>query len=410
MKNRLRVALLAATMAGLVLRSSSALAREPVTLQWWDYFTHGDGDTKGVDDLIARYQASHPDVRIERTSVPFGELKTKVIQAAATGTMPDIVIVDGPDHQAMAAQGAFADITDRVESWKDRDQYLADPWASTVYRGRNYGVPYKSNATALFYNRDLLAKAGIGSPPRTWDELRKTARALTRGNVSGFCFSAVNNEEGTFTMLPFLWAAGGDIPTLGDAASVEMLEFLDTLVNVDRSAPSSVTTLTQGDVGNLFMAGHCAMMINGPWQIPGIEANAGVRFEWGVSGWPYRTKPVSILGGENFAVGAGSHVKEAWEVIAWAVQPANLLPALKLHGGFPGRKDAATDPYFGGDPLRRTFAQAVSFARPRAYGPSYPRMSEEVMRMVQGVLSGVATPEQAAASAAAALRPLLVSR
>lgn len=406
MKFRLRIALLAVATAALLLRPPPALAEDVVTLQWWDYFTHGDGDTKGVADLIARYQESHPGVKIERTSVPFGELKTKIIQAAATGTMPDIVIVDNPDHQAMAAQGAFADITERVERWKDRDQYFADPWASTVYQGRNYGVPYKSNATALFYNADLLAKAGIESPPATWDELRKAARALTRGSVSGFCFSAVNSEEGTFTILPFLWAAGSDIPTLGDAGSVEMLRLLNTLVNVDKSVPSSVTTLAQGDVNNLFMAGHCAMMINGPWQIPGIRANASVKFKWGVAGWPHLTKPVSILGGENFAIGADSHVKEAWDVIAWAVQPANLVPAIKLHGGFPGRRDAAADPYFSGDPLRRTFAQAVSVARRRAYGPRYPRMSEEVMRMVQGALSGVTTPEQAAAAAAAVIQPL----
>jgi multiple sugar transport system substrate-binding protein len=220
----------------------------------------------------------------------------------------------------------------------------------------------------------------------------------------------VNTEEGTFTVLPFLWAAGADIPTIGDGASVETLKFLNTLVNVDKSVPASVTTLSQGDVNNLFMAGQCAMMINGPWQIPGLKANANVKFKWGVSGWPYKVKPVSILGGENFAIGANSHVKEAWDVIAWAVQPDHLIPALKSHGQFAARKDAAADPYFNSDPLQKAFAQAVAVAKPRAYGPKYPKMSEEIMRMVAGVLSGAQTPEQAAAASSKAIKPLLVGK
>jgi multiple sugar transport system substrate-binding protein len=406
MKKLLRNALLSLLTLGALLALPRAAVAETVTLQWWDYLKDSAGDLKGVDDLIAGYQASHPNVKIERTSVAFGDLKTKIIQAAATGTMPDIVIIDNPDHQAMAAQGALADVTALVKGWKAKDQYFAGPWSSTVYQGKNYGVPYKSNATALFYNEDLLAAAGIKSPPKTWDELQKAAKALTKGNVSGFCFSAVNTEEGTFTILPFLWASGGDIPTIGDAASVETLKFLNTLVNVDKSVPASVSTLSQGDVNNLFMAGQCAMMINGPWQIPGIKANANVKFKWAVSGWPYKAKPVSILGGENFAIGANSHVKEAWDVIVWAVQPEHLIPALKTHGQFPGRKDVATDPYFTSDPIQKAFSQAVSVAKPRAYGPNYPKMSEEIMRMVSGVLSGAETPEQAAAAAAKVIKPL----
>ena len=206
-------------------------------------------------------------------------------------------------------------------------------------------------------------------------------------------------------ILPFLWGAGGDIPTVGDAATVGMLTFLRTLTAEDRSVPASVTTLSQSDVGNLFIAGKCAMMINGPWQVPATASRA--RFRWNVAGWPYQTRPVSILGGETFGIGAGSHVTEAWDVITWALQPQNLVPAVAMHGMYPGRRDAAADPHFTADPIQRAFAEAVAVARPRAYGPNYPRISDELIRMVQGVLGGTATPEQAAAAAQAAIRPLL---
>jgi methyl-accepting chemotaxis protein len=373
----------------------------PVTLQWWDYL--GDAG-QAIEDLIARYQASHPNVMIVRTTFALGDLGGRLVEAAAAGTAPDIVLVDNPDHQALAEYGALADLTEIVARWKDKDLYFPGPWASTVYQGRNYGVPFDSSATALYYNADLLAEAGIKEPPATWEELRATAKALTKPGVFGLCFGAVNSEEGTFTVLPFLWGGEGDIPSVGDAASVDMLTFLRTLIE-DRSVPAAVTSLKPGDVVDLFIAGKCAMMINGPWKAGQIRA--GARFEWSVTGWPHKSRPVSILGGENFAIGAGSQVKEAWDFIAWAVQPANLVPALVAHGSFPGRKDAAADPAFTSDPIQREFSKAVAVARPRAYGPEYPRLSEEILRMVRGVLSGTSTPEDAAAAAQAAIRRLL---
>ena len=98
---------------GLVSSLGTALAQ--TTLTWWDYYT--DGTTNQVmDNYITNYEAAHPDVTIERTSIGFGDLKARIIQAAATNTMPDIVIIDNPDHQAMAAQGALADLTSYIST------------------------------------------------------------------------------------------------------------------------------------------------------------------------------------------------------------------------------------------------------------------------------------------------------
>ena len=68
MKNRLRISSLATLAVGALLLAPRAARAETVTLQWWDYLKDSAGDIKGVDDLIAGYQASHPNVKIERTS------------------------------------------------------------------------------------------------------------------------------------------------------------------------------------------------------------------------------------------------------------------------------------------------------------------------------------------------------
>lgn len=381
--------------------SLGTVSAQSVTLQWWDYYN--ESSERAVEDLIARYEAAHPDVNIERTYIGFGDLKARIIQAAATATMPDILIVDNPDHQAMAAQGALADLTSYIQDWPDAEQYFDGPWSSTIYEDRNYGVPYDSNATTLFYNVDLLEEAGL-TPPQTWEELRAAAQALTTGDRSGFCLSLIATEEGTFTYLPFLWGNGGDITEVGSEANIEALTLLNTMMNEDGSISKAALNWSQGDVNNQFLAGKCAMMINGPWQLPALN-ESGIAFD--VSPWPHNGTPISILGGENFAVGAGKNVEAAWNVIDWMTDPENLLPAVIISTHFPNRADVAADEAFTADPIKNVFTEQVAVAKARAYGPNYPQISEQLMAMVQSVLIGARTPEQAATDAAAAIQPLL---
>ena len=375
-----------------------------VALKWWDYYGDLPSTNKALSSLIDQYEKAHPNVSIERTTVGFKELKAKIIQGAATGDLPDIVIVDNPDHQALADQGALADLTSQVSRWSGRDAYLPGPWQSTVYRGRNYGIPFASNATALYYNADDLERAGV-SPPADWTELRSAAARLTTSERSGFCFSAAASEEGTFTFLPFLWQAGGDLRPFRNPATVDALSLWDDLVNVDRSAPREVVTWTQDDVYNAFISGRCAMMINGPWQLSRFETDK-VEFRWEVAPSPRNVRSASALGGENFAIGKGTHTEAAWDVLTWMAEPGHVREALVASGFLPNRKDMVDDPAFSGRNVN-VFVDQVEIARPRAYGPVYPQVSSIVSRTFQQTLTRQKTPQQAVEEAAPEIEQLL---
>lgn len=376
-----------------------------VTLRWWDYYSDLQATNEALNAAIRRYENQNPGVTIERTVIGFADLKPRLIQATAAGQVPDIVIIDNPDHQSFADQGSLADLTDYISGWSGGDQYFEGPWESTMYEGKNYGVPFESNATALYYNRSALEEAGIDAPPETWDELREAARELSSSDRSGFLFSATASEEGTFTFLPFLWQAGGDVGTIGDEASVRALTFWNDLVNNDRSVSREITGYGQADVYNQFVAGRTAMMINGPWQLPVLEDDAP-DFEWDVAPWPRDRQEASILGGENFAAGNGENVEAAWEVIRWMAAPENVREPLQTIG-LPNRDDMADDEVFTSDPRKETFISQVEIARPRAYGPDYPRISEAIWNMFQRVLTQGQAPEESASQASGEIRPLL---
>src|SRR2546421_8938312 len=199
--------------------SSSQTKNGVTTLTWWDYFGYSPQSDNAVKTLIDKYQAGHPKVKIQRTSVGFADFHTKLVQAAATGHFPDIAAIDNADVPVFASQGALSDMSKYLEAWPQKDQYLPAVLQSTKYNGKDYGIPFRSNTTALWYNQDAFTEAGITSAPATWDELRADAEKLTTPKHSGICFSAAATDEGTFTFLPMLWQAGGEAKSIGDSAN-----------------------------------------------------------------------------------------------------------------------------------------------------------------------------------------------
>ncbi|WP_433271946.1 ABC transporter substrate-binding protein [Actinosynnema sp. CS-041913] len=400
-------ALLTAALLCAVAACGGA-APEPVgkvTLTWWDYLDHSPMADEAVDSLVERYREAHPEVEIERTAVPRAEFDARLAEAAGAGTFPDIAAVDVATLPGLAARDAILDLTPRFSSWGVKDQFLGPVRDSVQHDGKFYGVPLRTSTTALLYNRELLKAAGIDSPPRTWDELRATAKALTAEGRWGLCFAATGNDL-TANFLPFLWQAGGEVKDIGGAASVQALSFVDGVVNADRSTPTDALRWTNSDAEREFVAGRCAMMINGPWSIPAMN-QAGL--DWvsaplpaGVAG------SVAPLGGEAWVLGrGGQHADRAWDVLTWLAENRdNATEFGAALNALPNRADTIDDPGWQWDPNVPAFAAQLPGARP-AYGPKYPQVSEAIWTMAHQVLGGERSPTDAAGDARAKLEPLL---
>jgi multiple sugar transport system substrate-binding protein len=391
-------------------QSTSDSSNGRVTLTWWDYFDYSPQASQAVTRLLEKYHAAYPEIEVKRTFVKYTDFRAKLTEAAATGQFPDVAAIDHADVPVLAGQDALVDLTSRMRVWQGRVTFL-DPVQRSVEVGdREYGIPFRSNTTALWYNKNLLAAAGLTEPPTTWDELRSAARKLTTEAHAGFCFTAAPTEEGTFTLLPLIWQAGGDASTVGDQASIDALNLVNALVNEDKSAPKSVLRWGQSEVGEEFTAGRCAMMINGPWVLPAVTT-AG--FDFGVVAWPAgRRGTASPLGGEVLAVGKRTkHLDAAWQLTTWLADPANNLNEL-YRGlcGIPNRTSIVDDPAWAWHPAVTAFAKQLHTARPRSvYGPKYPAISQALSTMQHQVLADQRTPADAAAEASGKIKSLLAN-
>ncbi|MER5750510.1 sugar ABC transporter substrate-binding protein [Streptomyces sp. NPDC002088] len=218
-------------------------------------------------------------VTIQQQSVPANQVMTKSLRMASSKSLPDVIQFDGSEMPTFAETGGLMDLKKLGVDTTDVPQGIIDYGS---YKGTYYGAARTVNTLALFYNKDILEKAGL-KVPTTWDEMRETAKKLTQGHQYGIALSAGGAEDGVYQFTPFMWSNGGDETDLDSRQVAQALDYWKSLIS-DRSLSKSTINWTQADVNDQFMAGNAAMMINGPWQVETL--NTKKNLHWGIAQIP----------------------------------------------------------------------------------------------------------------------------
>ena len=402
MKKVLAVALSMACASTLFVATAvTASAADKKEVVIWDYF-ETDAQKEMMQSLIDGFNASQDEYEASHVYVPFADYEKQLTLGIASGELPDLVILDGCSMASFIQLGLFGDISDVDINW---DEYMEGPMESTMLDGKHYGIPFATNCTALFYNKDMFDAAGIDSPDEntTWDEFHEMAKALTKDGVSGFGNAATNTDEGTFQCLQWIYTAGGSYTDIEDG--VDAYKLMQEMIE-DGSWTKECVNWTQSDVNNNFMAGNLAMQQNGPWQIPGIEANAP-DLNYGVTVLPKKDadseQATSILGGENMGVVNKDDTSGAQAFLKYYDQTDVMVDAMKQYGSYPPKTEAASDTYWTDDPIQKAFLTQIDTSIPRGPSAAWPSYSSAIQTGFQEVMTSAKTPEQAAKDTQAAV-------
>ena len=106
------------------------------------YYWETAGHQEALDHIIQEFNGQQDKIKVQAKYVPFADFKKQLSVGASAGELPDIVILDNPDHASYAAMGIFADITDRF----DVSNYYPGPVNSCTLDGKLYGVPFGSSS------------------------------------------------------------------------------------------------------------------------------------------------------------------------------------------------------------------------------------------------------------------------
>ena len=167
------------------LTSSSAVLAAPkdnnVTLVWWNNANQGAG--KALWAQVAKeFEASHPGVTIQDVPLQNEQFTTKIPLALQSNDPPDVFQNWGGGGLVdQVKAGKVADVTKYVSSWIKNIGGAAAGWQ---VGGKQYAIPYSLGVVGFWYDKDLFAKAGITSPPKTWPQFIADVKKLRTAGIT----------------------------------------------------------------------------------------------------------------------------------------------------------------------------------------------------------------------------------
>ncbi len=304
--------------------ASSAASANPADvkadLTWWDT-SDATNEGPGFKALIADFNKTYPNVKINYQSVPFGEAQNKFKTAAAAKSgAPDILRAEVAWVSELASLGYLYDL-DGTALVADQADFLTAPVGSTKFNGKTYGVPQVTDSLALMYNKKLVTAAGV-QVPKTWDELKAAAATIKSKTGKDGVYL---NPAGYF-MLPFIYGEGGNLIdaqakkiVVNSAESVAGLKKMQELIKSPGFAKPPATDAYTAMM-NAFKAGNVAMIIQGPWELKNIKdaATFGGIDNLGIAPVPAGSKKAGApIGGHDYVVWSGMPQEKAAAAIAF---------------------------------------------------------------------------------------------
>jgi multiple sugar transport system substrate-binding protein len=378
-----------------------------------------------MEDLAQRFMAANPDIRIVyRAPAPeYEQVLQTVLREAVAGTQPDVVMQGLNGIRALSDQHVAAPLDGLITADKSfASQGFDDALlrAGTV-RGHSFALPFAVSLPVLYYNADLVKRAG-GDPahlPTTWDGVIALARKIGSldPNTSGMFYAW--DETGNWMWQALVFSRGGT-----------MLDADERKVAFDGSAgrwaigqlarfvkEGGMPYLTHLAARQQFAAGGLGVFATSTAQLATIQKLAAGRFPVVVGPYPDLQPGVSTLpaGGNGLMITAKDAGKQqaAWRFLSFATRADEAAGVAKRTGYFPPNDKAAVllKDFYAANP---NYAVAVGerhyatgwYAFP---GPNGLKVIDVIKDKLEAVASGrrAAEPDKVLAEMATEVAALL---
>jgi multiple sugar transport system substrate-binding protein len=303
------------------------------------------------------FSVTHPGVRVRFIQTPSSAYLNKMVLMLASRTSPDVMRVDHFNFPALVAKDYFRPLDDLIAAdpaYKTSD-YFPVAVEEGKYRGRLYGVNVLLGAQVVYYNKDLLRKAGLEDPYALWKRgdwdwatYRRYALAMTQRNVQGKVLSFGSWVNGFASQAAVVYAFGGSLMdpsqsrvVLAEGKAREAFRYLHDLRFVDRAEPTSAQA---ANAAFNFDGGKLGMSLDWLGSIPRLREAA--TFDWDVCPLPMRPGGTTMVKGNQLAMASSSeHPKEAWAFMKYMTgRETEHKLYVELRRCFPSRKDVAYGP------------------------------------------------------------------
>jgi multiple sugar transport system substrate-binding protein len=346
--------------------------------------------------LADAFMKENPGVKVSVTPVDWGQAVAKLQTAIAGKTTPDVSQMGTDMMGQFGATGAFEPVPSDI----DASGFFESAWNTNLVDGVVSGVPWYVETRLLYYRTDILEKAGITSPPATWDDLKAAAKAMKEkgGSKWGIGLGTKNWQE----YFPFLWSNGGDVvdasgkPTLNSPQAVEALTFYNSFFK-EGLTPKSVPEGT--DPATPFVTGDTPMFFSGPWHLTGVKDAGGAGFEdkWAITPMTKKVTATSFLGGSNVVVFKNSENKDAaWAFVRFLSDPKTQALWYTTSSDLPAIQSGWEEAEVKSDPNVAMFGEQLKDTKAQPVSATWSELSSTINDTLEKMTTGDMEPQAAA--------------
>jgi maltose-binding protein MalE len=321
-----------------------------------------------VIESIAPAFTDATGVEVQVTLVDFGTMKDEVSTKGPAGEGPDVFIGAHDWVGELATNGSISPI-----DLGGRDNEFTETGLNALkWDGEQYGLPYVTEAVAIYYNTDLVPEA-----PATMAELTAACDAIEVDNCLGV--PGGNDAGDAYHHQPFLTVDDGYIfgyePStgfdvedigLGTPGAISGATVLETLVT-----DGYIASTNYDDAKNLFLEGKEAFWLTGPWELGTLEDQTDVN--WGVMTLPTVDGNIMrpFVGVQGFYVSAfAQNAAIAEEFLVNYIATDDVMLAL-FEADPRGSAYIPTIEAISSDPINATFATSGQTGQ---FMPNVPEM------------------------------------
>ena len=358
------------------------------TIEWWQFWT--DPTVKPViQEMVKEFESANPDIEVKLTDLTWSHGHEKIVVAFASNTGPDIVEL-GSDWIAQFADGGYlADVSGSIAP--DSNQFQG--WGMATYKRKVWAQPWILGTRVLFYNRDLIQKAGLDKDfiPVNWPDLEAGCKAVDGlgKDIYGWGSNAAEKHRLYKKFLPFFWSAGAQIfIDDGEICVISSMYAIDALKYYLKLHQDYGYVADQRGIEDAFLDGKIGFIMSGDWLLKRINLeNRKINLMTSVIPGP-KYPGTSFLGGEFLAINAASEHKEAaMKFIKFMTSPVNQVRFCKANmSANPSSLEAQKDPYFTESPYLQTFIRQIKLAKHPPVVPDWVYIEDIIERAVENTL------------------------
>jgi multiple sugar transport system substrate-binding protein len=369
------------------------------TIEFWHAFNAESSEVQVLEEtLIPQFEAENPGIQVEAVSIPYADLRQKLVTAVAGDQLPDVVRADIIWVPEFASLGVLEPLNELMADFEQlADAVYPGPLETNHWQEAYYGLPLSTNTRVYLSNPDVYANTGVDIP-ETQDDLEEIALTLVAAGSAAFA----DNDLSGWNVLPWIWSAGGDIVDEDITTASGYINSPQSIAGVsllyDLYSTGAIPELiVQGGMDPYeegVATGQYASMSNGPWAYP-ILSGDYPDFELAASLMPAGDGgSISVVGGEDIAVTSTSEHKEAAADFVRFMLSADAQTALAEVGQMSVLKE------LGGtmvniQPYYQTFVDQLATARPRPPTPAWPEIDQALKTRLQEAFVGDGDIEQA---------------